>query len=230
VRALPDLPAASPRALPAPWLSASRRLERLGVAASSDLDLLTILLARADPAAAARVLEASDDLIGLADPDVAELRRAAGLGRGAAIGLVAAVELGRRVASRWPQTSWRVRTPADLAERLMPVMAQLPVEELRVVLLNTKNVVTACTTVYRGNLAGAPVRVGEMYRHAIRRQAAAIMVVHNHPSGDPTPSAEDLRITGELARAGRLLDVGLLDHLVLGHGRWVSLRAIGAVD
>jgi len=123
-----------------------------------------------------------------------------------------------------------VRTPADLAERLMPVMAQLPVEELRVVLLNTKNVVTACTTVYRGSLAGAPVRVGEMYRHAIRRQAAAIMVVHNHPSGDPTPSAEDLRITGELARAGRLLDVGLLDHLVLGHGRWVSLRAIGALD
>jgi DNA repair protein RadC len=97
------------------------------------------------------------------------------------------------------------------------------------VLLNTKNVVVAMTTLYVGNLAGTSVRVGEVYRDAVRRQAAGIVVVHNHPSGDPSPSGEDLRLTAELAEAGRLLDVELLDHLVIGHGRWMSLRACGAL-
>ena len=95
--------------------------------------------------------------------------------------------------------------------------------------LNTKNVVTALATVYVGNLAGSAVRVGEIYRDAVRRNAAAVLVVHNHPSGDPTPSGEDLRITAELAEAGRLLDIELLDHLVIGRDRWVSLRAAGAI-
>jgi DNA repair protein RadC len=84
-------------------------------------------------------------------------------------------------------------------------------------------------TVYVGNLAGSPVRVGEVFRDAVRRQAAALVVVHNHPSGDPSPSPEDLRITRELADAGRLLDIELVDHLVIGHGEWVSLRALGVL-
>jgi DNA repair protein RadC len=83
--------------------------------------------------------------------------------------------------------------------------------------------------VYRGNLAGSSVRVGEVYRDAVRACAAAVIVAHNHPSGDPSPSGEDLRITAELAEAGRLLDIELLDHLVIGRGRWTSLRALGAV-
>lgn len=228
MRSLPR-PAVPEPATAIGWLSAARRLERFGAGASSDLDLLGVLLPRADPSAAHRVLGAAGDLSGLADPQVGELRVAGGLSRREAIALVAAVELGRRVASAWPRPSWRVRTPADVAERLLPAMARLPGEELRVVLLNTKNVVTGCQTVYQGNLAGAPIRVGELYREAIRRCAAGIVVVHNHPSGDPTPSAEDLRVTGELSRAGRLLDVALLDHLIIGHGRWVSLRALGGL-
>jgi DNA repair protein RadC len=108
-------------------------------------------------------------------------------------------------------------------------MEHLDHEELRVVLLNTKNTVIAMRTVYVGNLAGSSVRVGELYREAIRRQAAAIVVAHNHPSGDPEPSHEDLKITGELAEAGRLLDIELLDHLILGRERWVSLRALGVL-
>ena len=92
---------------------------------------------------------------------------------------------------------------------------------------NTRNVVLGRATVYVGNLAGSPVRIGEVFREAVRRQAAAVVVAHNHPSGDPSPSGEDLRITAELAEAGRLLDIELLDHLVIGHGRWVSLRAAG---
>ncbi|HEY6056905.1 MAG TPA: DNA repair protein RadC, partial [Candidatus Limnocylindrales bacterium] len=165
-------------------------------------------------------------LAGLAHADLADLLP---IGPRRAAALVAAVELGRRAASAWPTEGWRIRSPADLAERLLPAMGHLPREELRSVLLNTKNAVTGMVTVYVGNLAGSPVRVGEVFRDAVRRHAAALVVVHNHPSGDPAPSPEDVRITRELAEAGRLLDIELLDHLVIGHGRWVSLRALGAL-
>ena len=129
----------------------------------------------------------------------------------------------------WPDRTWRVSTPADLADRLLPEMGHLEREELRVCLLTTKNAVMGVVTLYVGNVAGSSVRVGEVFRDAVRRQAPALVVVHNHPSGDPTPSADDLRLTRELAQAGRLLDVDLLDHLVIGHGRWTSLRALGAL-
>ena len=158
----------------------------------------------------------------------AELR-VAGLPPATAPRLAASLEIGRRVARQPTDGRWLVRTPADAAEPLIDAMGSLEREELRVLLLDTKNVVVADRTVYRGNLAGSSVRVGEVYRDAVRRCAAAIVVAHNHPSGDPSPSGEDLRITAELAEAGRLLDIELLDHLVIGRGRWTSLRAIGAI-
>jgi len=203
------------------------KLIRSGPAACGDDELLALLVA--GPRAletARRLLEEHGGLSGLP-----------GLVSGAGIGLdvrtagtlLAAIELGRRAAATWPTEPWRVRTPADLAERLMPEMSHLEREELRIVLLNTKNAVTAIVTLYAGNLAGSSVRVGEVFRDAVRRQAASLVVAHNHPSGDPAPSAEDLRITSELAEAGRLLDIELLDHLVIGHGCWASLRALGAI-
>jgi DNA repair protein RadC len=153
----------------------------------------------------------------------------AGLSRMAAMRVAACVEVGRRVARSWPADPWLIRTPTDVAEPLVDAMGALEREELRVLLLDTKNVVTAERTVYRGNLAGSSVRIGEVYRDAVRACAAAVIVAHNHPSGDPNPSSEDLRITAELAEAGRLLDIELLDHLVIGRGRWASLRALGAL-
>lgn len=218
------LPGPRRRAAPA----ASRRLERVGPRVCSDLDLLTILVPAADPAVLAR-LGGSLSAAVLAEGDLGELRRA-GLRPREAVVLAAGVELGRRIASAWPDPGWQIRTPADLGERMVVEMGRLPGEELRVVMVNTRNAVIGWHTLYRGSLAGAPVRVGEVFRDAVRRQAAGIAVIHNHPSGDPTPSAEDLRITGELARAGRLLDIELLDHLIVGHGRWVSLRALGVLE
>jgi DNA repair protein RadC len=214
--------AASPRPSASP---AATRLARLGPAALRDDELVAVLLGGPAAAAAALAVLASGGLAGLAAAGIADLP----VGQRRAASLVAAVELGRRVASAWPSVGWRIRTPADLADRLMPAMGHLEREELRSVLLNTKNTVTAMATVYTGNLAGSSVRVGEVFREAVRRQSAAMVVVHNHPSGDPSPSAEDLRITRELAEAGRLLDIELLDHLVIGHGRWVSLRSLGAL-
>jgi DNA repair protein RadC len=200
-------------------------LARFGAAALRDDELLGLLLGGRAGASLARSLLERHGLAGLATADPADLS----IGTRRAALLVAAVELGRRVASAWPVPGWRIRAPADLAERLVPAMGRLEREELRSVLLNTKNTVTGMVTVYTGNLAGSPVRVGEVFREAVRRQSAAMVVVHNHPSGDPSPSAEDLRITRELAEAGRLLDIELLDHLVIGHGRWVSLRSLGAL-
>jgi DNA repair protein RadC len=177
---------------------------------------------------ARRVLDAAgiDRLPGML---VSELMGYSGIGMRRAAAVVAAFELARRATSRWPGPGWRVRTPGDVAERLVPEMRHLEREELLVCLLNTRNVVLGRSTVYVGNLAGSPVRIGEVYREAVRRQAAAVIVAHNHPSGDPSPSADDLRITADLADAGRLLDIELLDHLVIGHDRWVSLRAAGAM-
>jgi len=201
-------------------------LARLGAAALRDDELIALLLGGPRAVSEARRLLEGGGLPALATAEAGEVPASP---RGAAR-LVAAVELGRRVAAAWPAAGWRIRAPAELAERLLPTMGHLEREELRSVLLNTKNTVTGMVTVYVGNLAGSSVRVGEVFREAVRMQAAAMVVVHNHPSGDPSPSAEDLRITRELAEAGRLLDIELLDHLVIGHGRWVSLRALGALQ
>ena len=209
------------------------RLWREGPGACSNAELLALLLGsggrRRNVTVAHDALLALGGLAGLAGAGVDELAELPGLGTSRASTVAAALELGRRALAAWPEDRWQVRTPADVAVRLVPEMGRLEREELRVVLLNTKNVVLACITVYVGNVAGSFVRVGEVFRDAVRRHAASIMVVHNHPSGDPAPSAEDVRITRELFDAGRLLDIALLDHLIIGHDRWVSLRAVGAL-
>jgi DNA repair protein RadC len=213
-----------------PRADAADRLERLGPESCDDDELLAILLGAGPTArrSARRLLDRFGSLVGVMRADPVELR-IAGLAAVSATRPAAALEIARRAARAPSGAAWMVRTPGDAAEPLVDAMGSLEREELRVLLLDAKNVVVAERTVYRGNLAGSSVRVGEVYRVAVRRCAAAVVVAHNHPSGDPSPSAEDLRITAELAEAGRLLDIELLDHLVIGRGRWTSLRAVGAL-
>ena len=120
-----------------------------------------------------------------------------------------------------------VRKPADLADYLGPELSGLAQEQLRAVLLDTGNRVLATCLVYQGGLNATVVRLADCYREAVARGAAAVILVHNHPSGDPTPSPEDVRLTAEAARAGELLGVELLDHLVIGRSGHVSLRERG---
>ena len=209
---------------------AAARLEMQGIDLAPDDELLAGLIGPGANAGrqARRLLDRFGSLVDVVRAEPLELR-VAGLAPGPAIRPAVALEVARRIARRPADGRWIVRTPGDVAEPLVDTMGALEREELRVLLLDTKNVVVAERTVYRGNLAGSSVRVGEVFRDAVRRCAAAIVVAHNHPSGDPSPSAEDLRITTELADAGRLLDIELLDHLVIGRGRWTSLRAIGAL-
>jgi len=121
----------------------------------------------------------------------------------------------------------QIRSPRDIAEMLVDEMSALEREELRIALLTTRNGVLAVPTVYMGNVSSSLVRIGELFTEAVRRQASSILLIHNHPSGDPTPSPDDLRLTAEALAAGRLLDIALLDHIVIGGGTFVSLRDRG---
>jgi DNA repair protein RadC len=172
-------------------------------------------------------LAAHDGLAGVARATDIELAALPGIGAVKAAQLVAAFELGRRLLADWPTARWSIRGPRDVADRLILQMGGLEREELRVVILDTKNHVLRVATVYQGNVSASLVRVGELYRDAVRHNAASVILVHNHPSGDPAPSPDDLHLTAEALAAGRLLDIALLDHLVIGHDAYVSLRDRG---
>jgi DNA repair protein RadC len=163
----------------------------------------------------------------LARASEVELSILPGIGTAKAAQLAAAFELGRRLLADWPAGRWSIRSPGDVADRLILQMGRLEREELRAVALNTKNVVLRVVTVYQGNVSSSLVRVGELFRDAVRLNASGLILVHNHPSGDPTPSPDDLHLTAEALAAGRLLDIALLDHLIIGHDAYLSLRDRG---
>lgn len=179
------------------------------------------------PPDAGELLLRMDGLDGLSRAHPRELEGQPGVGPSRAASLAAAFELGRRALTDWPTGRWVIRSPTDLADRLVLQMGRLEREELRVVLLNTRNAVLAAPTIYQGNVSTALVRIGELFRDAVRQHAAGIVLVHNHPSGDPTPSPDDLHLTAESVAAGQLLDVAVLDHLIVGHDGYVSLRDRG---
>jgi DNA repair protein RadC len=176
---------------------------------------------------AADALARHDGLTGLARASEVELALLPGIGAAKAAQLAAAFELGRRLLADWPAGRWSIRSPGDVADRLILQMGRLEREELRAVALNTKNVVLRVVTVYQGNVSSSLVRVGELFRDAVRLNASGLILVHNHPSGDPTPSPDDLHLTAEALAAGRLLDIALLDHLIIGHDAYLSLRDRG---
>jgi DNA repair protein RadC len=215
--------------------AADRPRERLyyqGPAALKEEELVAIILrtgmqGRPVLELARELLRHYGGLGGLARVGATELKSFKGLGMAKAVELQAALELGRRLAGLHPEARPQVRSPADLANLLMPEMMFLEQEHLRVVLLNTKNQVLSAPEVYVGSLNTSVVRVAELFREAIRQNAAAVIVVHNHPSGDPTPSNEDVQVTRQIAEAGQLLDIDVLDHLVIGHQRYVSLKERG---
>ena len=130
--------------------------------------------------------------------------------------LKAALELGRRLLATTGEARVTIHSPQDVANLLMAEMAFLDQEHFRVLLLNTKNQVLAISEVYKGNVSSAMVRAAEVFQEAVRSNCPAVILVHNHPSGDPTPSPEDVQVTRQLVEAGRLLDIEVLDHVVIG--------------
>jgi DNA repair protein RadC len=206
------------------------RLKAVGAAYLSDAELLAILLRvgiKGENVSdlSRRLLGQNRGLAGLAAIEFQELAGQRGVGEAKACAIQAALELGRRLLRAAPEQRKQVRSAADVADLLMLEMGHLEQEHLRVLHLNTKNQLLAMVEVYKGSLNSAPVRAADVFRSAVRNNAASVILAHNHPSGDPTPSPEDARATEQLVEAGRLLDIEVLDHLVIGRSRWESLRA-----
>ena len=208
------------------------KLKLHGAASLSNGELLAILLRTGLPGetvvdVAQRLLATHGGLLGLSRVEYTDLCKERGLGEVKAAKLKAAVELARRLQVERPDERARISSPEDIAALVSSEMAALDQEELRVVLLNTKNEVLKIVTVYRGSVNAAQIRVAEVFKEAIRQNVPSLVILHNHPSGDPTPSGDDVAVTRELVQAGRLLDIEVLDHLVIGDGRHTSLRRKG---
>jgi DNA repair protein RadC len=208
------------------------RLKHYGAASLSNAELLAIILRTG--AASESVLNMSTRLLarfgglaGLARASFGELCQEHGLGEAKAAQVKASLELGRRLLAKEAGGRAAVRSPADVANLLQTEMAFLEQEELRLVLLDTKNQVLSMPQVYRGSVNRSLIRIAEVFRDAIRENSPALVVVHNHPSGDPTPSPEDVSVTEQLIEAGKLLDIEVLDHIVIGRHDFVSLKEQG---
>ena len=154
--------------------------------------------------------------------EIAETIR--GIGMQTAARLISALELGKRLATEIEEPKPGIHCPKDIADLVQYEMGMLEQEELWVLLLNTRNRVIDIHKLYRGSKNQSTVLVGEIFRQAVRRNAAAVVVCHNHPSNVVDPSPEDVTLTRAIVEAGKLLDIQALDHLILGRTRWVSLK------
>lgn len=205
------------------------RLRDLGAAALSTSELLAILLRTGSAEQsvlnlAVSLLARHGGLGGLARLSFSDLVREHGLGEAKAAELKAVFEMARRLNALQPEDRPYVRSPQDIWNLLGGEMGLLDQEHLRVVLLNTRNQVMAVNEVYKGNVSAALVRTAELFREAIRQNAPSLLLVHNHPSGDPAPSPDDVVMTRQTVEAGKLLQVEVLDHIIIGDHRFASLK------
>ncbi len=206
------------------------KLLRTGAGALGDNELVALVLgagtASHDALSVAQdLLAAAGGNVGLARLSMDELRRVPGVGPARAARLVAAVELGRRALVREAGQRPQFRTPADVARYLMPLHGSYRLERFGVMLLDLRQRLIRTTILSMGTEDAAPAQPREVFREALLASAAAVVVFHNHPSGDPQPSADDVVVTARLSGAGDLLGIELVDHIVLGSGRYFSFRA-----
>ena len=208
------------------------RLAQAGPEALNNAELLAILLRTGLEGEnvvrlGERLLAQHGGLVGLLKMSYNDLQEVKGIGPAKAAQLKAAVELGRRIAAASPGEKPTINSPADAANVVMYEMRALDQEVVKVLLLDTRNRLLNVADVYRGSLNTSMIRVGELFREAVKQNAASIIVAHNHPSGDPSPSPDDVAVTRMMVEAGRLLDIPVHDHIVIGQNRFVSLKERG---
>ncbi|MDQ6829421.1 MAG: DNA repair protein RadC [Gemmatimonadota bacterium] len=211
------------------------RLVNLGAQSLSSIELMAIVVGSgsggrsAIDVGQAILAQAGGSLRRLALQPVAAITELAGVGPVRAVTVHAALELGRRLASESRDEGAPLRGPREVYAAFAPRLEDLPVEEFHVAILDSQHRLERDVTVTRGILNSSLVHPREVFREAIAERAAAIILVHNHPSGDPTPSADDRAVTEQLVAAGRLLDIPVRDHVIVGRGRYVSFAEIGLV-
>ena len=209
------------------------RLKALGAQALSSAELLALVIGtgtgrRSAAAVGQEVLaEAGGSLRRIAGRPVAALTALAGVGTARAVAIHAALELGRRMAAESRDEGAPLRSPRDVYAAFAPRLEDLPVEEFHVAVLDSQHRLERDIAVTRGILNSSLVHPREVFREAIAERAAAVILVHNHPSGDPTPSADDRLVTEQLVAAGRLLDIPVHDHVIVGRGRYMSFAEAG---
>jgi len=208
------------------------RLANLGAEALSNAELLAILMRSGVKGInvlqmAQKILVDLGGLVGLHRTPYEELTQVHGVGPAKAAQLKAAIELGRRLSIADLGEKPAIHSPEDAAALVGYEMGALEQEHLRVMLLDTRNRVLKVVEIYKGSLNSSAVRIGEIFRDAIRINAASVILVHNHPSGDPTPSPEDISVTKAIITAGELMDIEVLDHLVIGKNSFISMKAKG---
>ncbi len=208
------------------------RLMQDGASVLSDAELLGILIrtgSRQDTAVqlAERILVEINGLHELPRVTADEIKKVKGFGPAKAVTLLAAAELAKRLSNRFRVEAVTVSSPGDAAGLVMEEMRHYQKEHFRVVMLDTKNKVLGIEDISIGSLNTSLVHPREVFRPAIRKACASVILVHNHPSGDPTPSREDLDVTRRLCEAGKLMGIEILDHVVIGDGRYLSFREKG---
>ena len=192
-------------------------LLRTGTSSMNALDLAAILLTRAG------------GLAGLTENSTEELCSVKGIGPAKVAGIKAAVELGRRLATSVPGPKQVIRSPLDVCSLLKERMRHYDREHFKAIFLNTKHYVIAVETVSVGSLNSSLVHPRELFKSSIKRSAAALILAHNHPSGDPTPSQEDIEITRRLVEVGNIIGIQVLDHIIIGDDGYVSLKETGVI-
>ena len=210
------------------------KLQRLGASALGDNELVAIVLGHGRPRASAldlanAVLVAVDGVEGLSRARPDDLTRVAGIGAARAAQVLAAVELGRRTLTRVGRERVQLKTPGSVAELLLPLYGSRSVEQFGVVLLDTKHRVLRTTVVSVGTLDASIVHPREVFREATAAGAAALVLFHNHPSGDPEPSPEDIQLTRRLIAAGVLMGIDVVDHVILAEAQFCSLKEKGLI-
>jgi len=210
------------------------RLLQFGSSHLSNRELLAILLGSGTRTESVmslsnRVLLHFDGLKLLNEATIEELTAIKGIGNAKGVLILAALELGRRLNQYRPQEKYFIRSPEDGADYVMEEMRQLKQEHFVVLFLDTKNQIIHRQTIFIGSLNASIVHPREVFREAVRRSAASIICIHNHPSGDPAPSQEDIQVTRRLVEAGKMMGIELLDHLIIGDRRFVSLKEKGYV-
>ncbi|MFN2304037.1 MAG: RadC family protein [Anaerolineales bacterium] len=207
------------------------RLEKFGAGVLNDAELLAILLRVGTKGASAvqigqRLLYLFEGLGGLQRATIQELCQVEGIGVTKAVQIKAAIEVGRRLSRLTPKENVIISSPQDVADQVQYKMASLEQEELWILLLDSRNHHIRTEHLYRGSLNSSSVRLAEIFKAGIRHNAAALIIVHNHPSGDPSPSSEDIHLTRTLIEAGQLLELPILDHVIVGTREISSIKSL----
>lgn len=206
----------------------ANRLRAVGAENLSTVELLTLALGAKDMATAEELLTmAEGSLRRLGGLPLNRVTSVSGVGLGKAQTLAVVFELGRRFTAEGRDEKTPIRSPRDVVAAMAPRMEDLGVEEFHILILNSQHQMERDVTITRGILNASLVHPREVFREAIAERAAAIILVHNHPSGDPTPSADDRNVTDQLVAAGRLLDIPVHDHVIIGRGRYTSFAEAG---